>query len=84
MASDLGRTIIVLQGAVDSQVFEDDTERDEYLAHFRGRLRETMRQDILTWRNNKRIEDAKPKPPPSPVPDHVQRERDRVASRPST
>jgi len=48
-----GRLIIALQGAIRELDFRDDAERDEYLSDLAESFGERLRQNLLTWRNNR-------------------------------
>lgn len=78
MATATGRLMIVLQGAVQELEFTDDKEREDFLTELADSFPERLRQSLLTWQSNRRT--AKPDPT-KPVPDHIQRERDRVAAK---
>lgn len=81
MSDAMGRLFIRLQSVVPELDFHSEKERDEFLEDYSKFLPESLRQQTLTWQANKRIRDAQPEPPPKPVPDHIQRERERTAAK---
>lgn len=90
MSTELGRLFVRLQSVIPGLDFHSEKERDEFLEAWSKRLPESMRQQVLVWRNNqvqkqaekvKAEEEAeKGKPEPSSVPEVQRRERERAAA----
>ena len=53
MANEQGRAIIALEGAIVSETWESEQERDEFLAHLADSFKKRLHQSVLTWRANK-------------------------------
>jgi hypothetical protein len=47
-----GRVIIAVQGALEGGDFRSEQERDEFCQHLAKNMRESLRQQLLTWRAN--------------------------------
>lgn len=52
-SSDIGSSLIALQGAIERADFRDEDERRIFLKHWRDTLDESLRQKLLTWRANR-------------------------------
>ena len=84
MASEEGRLLIHVEGVIQELDFTDSNECDEFLKHLNKTLYESWRQKLLGWRNNRHIKAQEDKiNPPLPPPDHIRRERERTANRPT-